>query len=73
MYPALRTSSRQAGDIHAPWLDTEVTHDLAGDARKERGSMKLALSADKRLRSSSIDMGADAIWWILATHLARRA
>ena len=33
MYPALRTSSRQAGDIHAPWLDTEVTQGSATSSR----------------------------------------
>jgi hypothetical protein len=42
-YCGCGTSSRQPGDIHAPRLDTEVTHDLAGDARKERGLSLISL------------------------------
>ena len=34
-YCSCGTSSRQPGDIHAPDVDTEVAHNLAGDARKE--------------------------------------
>ena len=42
-YCSCGTSSRQPGDIHAPRFDTEVAHDLAGDACKERGLSLIAL------------------------------
>src|SRR3954447_3543157 len=42
-YCSCGTSSRQPGDTHAPRLDTEVAHNLAGDARKERGLSLIAL------------------------------
>ena len=35
-YCSCGTSSRQPGDIHALWLDTEVTHDLAGITNSAR-------------------------------------
>jgi hypothetical protein len=42
-YCSCGTSSRQPGDIHAPRFDTEVAHDLAGNARKERWLSLIAL------------------------------
>ena len=36
-YCSCGTSSRQPGDIHAAGLDTEVAHNLASNAREERG------------------------------------
>ena len=37
------TASRQAGDIHTPRPDPEVAHDLAGDARDQRGLALITL------------------------------
>ena len=39
-YCGCGTSSRQTGDIHARRLDTEVAHNLAGDARVNFGKRR---------------------------------
>ena len=46
-YCSCGTSSRQPGDIHAPRFDTEVAHDLAGNARKERWLSLIALQISR--------------------------